>query len=246
MTDPVADPGDRAADATGQRRVFRQSRFRMPPEACELVVVRHGESQPAVEGVPFELRDGHGDPPLADEGREQAERLAERLAGERIDAIYVTSLRRTHETAAPTAAAHGLVPVEVPELREVYLGEWEGELLRQKVADGDPIATRLWTEERWDLIPGAESHEELEGRVVPALQGIAEAHPDGRVMVVVHGGVIASILHHATGSRPFAFLGADNASISHLVIHGDRWILRRFNDTGHLDGELSPTPDALT
>ena len=48
--------------------------------------------------------------------------------------------------------------------------------------------------------------------------------------------MIAVVLAMATGSRPFAFLGADNASISRLVISGDRWILRGFNDTAHLDG----------
>jgi 2,3-bisphosphoglycerate-dependent phosphoglycerate mutase len=40
----------------------------------------------------------------------------------------------------------------------------------------------------------------------------------------------------ASGSRPFAFTGADNASISRLVVASDRWIVRGFNDTAHLDG----------
>jgi broad specificity phosphatase PhoE len=58
---------------------------------------------------------------------------------------------------------------------------------------------------------------------------------DQRVAVVTHGGVIAALLAMATGSRPFAFLGADNASISRLVITPQRWILRGYNDTAHLD-----------
>ena len=45
---------------------------------------------------------------------------------EPIDAIYVTTLRRTHETAAPLAARLGITPIEEPDLREVFLGEWEG------------------------------------------------------------------------------------------------------------------------
>jgi probable phosphoglycerate mutase len=47
--------------------------------------------------------------------------------------------------------------------------------------------------------------------------------------------VIGQGLALASGSRPFAFVGADNASISRLVIAGDRWIVRGFNDTAHLD-----------
>lgn len=227
-------------------RVYRQHRFEPPPGATELLLVRHGESAPQVHGIPFELKDGHGDPPLAPEGRAQAERVGVRLAAERIDAIYVTSLQRTHQTAAPLAARLGITPVEVPELREVHLGAWEGELYRQKVAEGDPLVSALFAEQRWDVIPGAETHESLEARLIPALRTIAEDHTDGRVAVVVHGGVIASLLAFATESRPFAFLGADNASISHLVHHSGRFNLRRFNDTGHLEGELSSEGEPLT
>ena len=35
------------------------------------------------------------------------------------------------------------------------------------------------------------------------------------------------------------FIGADNGSISHLVVTGDRWVIRRFNDTTHLDPRLT-------
>ena len=71
------------------------------------------------------------------------------------------------------------------------------------------------------------------------VERIASTHPDQRVAVFAHGGVIGQILAIATGSRPFALSGADNASISHLVVAGDRWVLRRFNDTGHLDPALT-------
>ena len=51
----------------------------------------------------------------------------------------------------------------------------------------------------------------------------------------------------ASGSRPFAFLGADNASISHLVIVTPQVLLiRRFNDTAHLGLHFSEAPEPLT
>jgi probable phosphoglycerate mutase len=217
-------------------RVFRQSRFSPPPGACELVLVRHGESEPLVEGTSFPLVDGHGDPALAPEGREQAERVGLRLSTEPIAAIYVTTLRRTHQTAAPLASRLGLTPVVEPDLREVHLGDWEGELFRQKVADGDPIVVQMFTEQRWDAIPGAEKAEVFAARVAAGITRIASAHPDERVAVVAHGGVIGEALAQATGSRPWAFVGADNASISRLVVTPDRWVLRGFNDTVHLAG----------
>lgn len=222
---------------------YRQHRFAPPPGATEILLVRHGESAPARDGQRFDLVDGHGDPPLAPEGRWQAERLGHRLAQEEIHAIYVTSLRRTVETAAPLAARLGVEPVVDRDLREVFLGEWEGGQYRVKAAQGDPIFRRVLDDGEWGHIPGAETTAELRARVVPALGRIAERHPDQRVVVVAHGGVIGALLAHATGGRPFAFVNADNGSISHLVVAGERWILRRYNDTGHLAGELSTVAD---
>jgi probable phosphoglycerate mutase len=213
---------------------YRQARYAPPPGATELILVRHGESAPARPGEPFALVDGHGDPELAPDGRIQAERVADRLADERIDAIYVTTLRRTAETAEPLAKRLGLTPEVIGDLREVFLGEWEGGLFRQRVAENHPIALRMREEQRWDVIPGAESMVDLGARVRRGVTRIAAAHPDQRVAVFTHGGVIGQILADATGSRPFAFTGADNGSVSRLVVAGDQWIVRGYNDTGHL------------
>lgn len=225
---------------------YRQYRFRPPPGATELLVVRHGESAPARPGERFALKDGHGDPELAPEGRWQAEQLGIRLAKETIHAIYVTTLQRTHETAAPLAERLGITTLVEPDLREVHLGEWEGGLYRQKAAEGHPAFRAMMADGEWGHIPGAETTEQLRRRSVAAIERIVARHPDERVVVVAHGGVIGCLLAHATGGRTFAFTGADNGSISHLVVADGHWILRRFNDTGHLAGELSAAPDPPT
>lgn len=218
---------------------YRQHRFRRPAGATELLLVRHGESEPAVPGRPFPLVDGHGDPALAPDGRRQAEQVGARLVDELVDTIYVTSLRRTAETAAPLASATGLEPRVEADLREVHLGEWEGGLFRQRVAEGDPVFLRMQEHQRWDLIPGAEPHDVFTGRLRAAVARIVAANPDRRVAVFTHGGVIGQLVALAL-QAPVALqlAGVDNGSISHLVIHGRRWHLRRYNDTSHLDGGL--------
>ena len=222
-------------------RQFRQHRFVPPPGSCEILLVRHGESSPHVEGEPFTLVDGHGDPELAPEGHAQAVLVAERLIAteEKITAIYVTTLRRTHETAAPLAARLGLEPQVAADLREVFLGEWEGGELRRRVTDQDPLAAAMFEAGRWDVIPGAEPDDDFRGRVHSAIERIAADHPDEVVVAVVHGGVIGQAMNIASGARGFAFTGSDNASISHLVVTPHRWIIRCFNDTAHLSDRFS-------
>jgi probable phosphoglycerate mutase len=192
-----------------------------------------------VEGVPFARMAGHADPPLSELGRQQAVQVCERLATEQVDAIYVTTLRRTAETAAPLVAVLGIQPRVEHDLREIFLGEWEGWVFEQKFVDCDPIALRMVREQRWDLAPGCEPIDGFSSRIRASIERIATLHPNQSVVVVVHGGVIGEILAQASGSEPWAFVGADNASFSHLVVTEKRWVVRRFNDTTHLDVRLS-------
>ena len=219
-----------------QTEGFRQARYVAPSGATTVLLLRHGESAAARPEEPFPLRDGHGDPPLHDEGHRQAALVADRLRHERIDAIYVTTLQRTHQTAAPLAAALGLATIEIADLREVYLGDWDGGsgVLRARAAAADPLYLRMHAEQRWDIIPNAEPAAALHERTQRGLRTIVDAHPGGRVVAVVHGGVIGSLLAAATGATGFAFNGCDNASLSELVIDGTTQVLRRFNDTAHL------------
>jgi 2,3-bisphosphoglycerate-dependent phosphoglycerate mutase len=227
VTSPDGSPQPTAA--------YRQHRFVPPPGATEFLLVRHGESEPALMDAPFPMADGRSDPALAPEGAGQAELVSRRLAaGPAIDAIYVTSLRRTAQTAEPLVRLTGLVPRVEPALREVGLGEWEGGLFRKMVADAHPVAVAMRAEERWDVIPGAEPSAEFAARVGGAVTRLAAAHPGQRLAVFTHGGVIGQLLALACGCRPFTFVGADNGSLSHLVVHGDEWIIRGFNDTAHL------------
>lgn len=225
---------------------YRQARFAPPPGATQILLVRHGESRAATPDAPFPLVDGQGDPELHPHGRDQALRVAERLASHPIDAVYVSKLRRTSETAAPLCERLGLTPRLDPDLHEVHLGDWEGGLFRIKAAEQDPAFLRMQEEERWDAIPGGESPEALTERLGRAVARIAAAHPDQLVAAFVHGGVIGHLLHMATGSRPFAFNGAENGSISHLVVVEGRMVVRRFNDSTHLSELIAASAGQMT
>jgi probable phosphoglycerate mutase len=215
-------------------REYRQHVYRPPAGAADLLLIRHGESMPARPGESFPMKDGHGDPALHENGQAQARAVGARLAAEPIAAIYVTTLQRTHQTAAPLADRLGLTPMIESDLREVHLGDWDGGLYRIRAAENDPAFERAKANREWGEIPGAETTADLHARVRRGLLRIAAAHADQLVAVVVHGGVIGAAMAIAAQSDAFAFNGAANGSISRLVIRGEEMTIRGYNDCAHL------------
>jgi len=213
----------------------RQHRYALPKGAADLILIRHGETQAAQRGVPFDMVDGQGDPGLRREGEAQAQAVAARLANAEISAIWVTTMRRTHQTAAPLAKALGLTPIVERDLREVHLGDWDGGEYRFRAAANDPAFQRAKAGHEWGEIPGAETTAQFHDRIARGLRRIASLHPDQTVAVVVHGGVIGAAMAIATGARPFAFNGAANGSISRIVVEGEQMVARGFNDVAHLE-----------
>ena len=102
--------------------------------------MRHGQSAPYREGYPFPLVDGQGDPALSPLGEWQAQQVADRLAGIAIDAVYVTTLRRTHQTAAPLLARLGLTldRFDVVEINEAFAAQVLACLRQLGVPDDAP------------------------------------------------------------------------------------------------------------
>ena len=219
---------------------YPQTSFTAPAGSTRITLVRHGQTEAADPSEPFPLKHGHGDPLLTDLGEQQAVRVADRLVHEAIDGLYVSSLTRTHQTAEPLASRIGQRPAEEHDLREVFLGEWEGGVFRQKLQEGHPAAVAFRQTYEWGSIPGAETNQQLTERTANVLHRIHDRHGDEHIVCFVHGGVIAALCSHATGGHLVGFGGADNCSIHRLVLTNERWFLRSFNDSTHLDGFMTP------
>ena len=180
---------------------------------------------------------GQLDPPLSADGRRQAAQLGRRLAGRQFAGFYSSDLLRAIETSRLIAESVGIDPTPMTELREIYLGAWEG-LHTDELAVRFPEAWASWTEEpNWDLVPGGEASASFEARVAAALDSIFERHDAGDVLVVTHGGVIQIALHHVVG-RPgrgiFPFR-IQNASMSVIEKRNGRLVVSGVNDIGHLE-----------
>lgn len=204
-----------------------------PAGAQEVLLVRHGACEPpAADG----LIDGRSNPGLNERGRAEAAAAAGRLSGVPLAAVFASPMRRAAETAAPTASEHGLEAELLPDLREIYLGEWEGHGIHSRGASGDPELARVFSEQNWGLIPGAEPLEEFAVRVRRGVEAVADAAGDGTVSVAfTHSAVIAEFCRQIANSDAFAFLYNSNGSVTRLFrMPTGRWMLISFNETEHI------------
>lgn len=160
-----------------------------------LLLVRHGETDWNLEG----RYQGSADVPLNATGRRQAERVAERLTRERIDAVYSSPLQRALDTALAIARAQGLEVRTDPRLAEIALGEWEG-MLASRIAERCPELHHRWTvDPRGMRPPGGETILEVHDRAVAAVEEMAARHPGGTVCVVTHKTAMVVIRSHYLG-----------------------------------------------
>jgi broad specificity phosphatase PhoE len=157
--------------------------------------VRHGESEYSakalVNGVPSVAA------PLTKLGREQAERLGERLMGEPIGLCVVTEFGRTHETADLILGDRDVPRLVVADLNDPYYGAFE---------DGPLSAYRVWAAEHGpkDAPPGGgETRIAIATRYVRGFRAILE-RPESSVLVVCHSLPIAFAVAAADGRGPRA------------------------------------------
>ncbi len=159
----------------------------------ELILVRHGETL---------LKDallGRTDAPLSIQGRETINNVANRLAGERLCAIYSSDLRRACQSAEIIAHGRNLPIVEVPALREMNMGKWDGRSFGEIMQSEPEALGRFWSDVENQRAPAGESLSDLKGRVLPCLKEIVKRHVGERICVVAHGGVNRVILFEALG-----------------------------------------------
>ena len=156
-----------------------------------LLLARHGQS------VSNAVRRFQGvqDVALSELGERQAAALGQALRHRGVTAVYTSPLERARRTAEIAVEGLGLSVTQVHELRELSLGDWEGQTVEEiSSLPGDPY-TQWVRDPVACLPPGAEPLADVQLRVVRAMSDIAAAHPNGQeALVVCHGGVISAYL----------------------------------------------------
>ena len=202
-----------------------------PNSSIRLLLARHGLTDWNIE----RRYQGQTDVPLNETGRRQARALARRLAGEEIDAIYASDLRRAWETAQYIAGRHTCPLQPDPRLREMCFGVWEG-LTYDEISRMYPEALAAWVASPDSPPPGGEPLGQVVQRVDEMLAALRKTHRRQTVVLVAHGGLLQVLLCTALEFPPLARwkFRLDTASLSELYLYDDGAILTSLNDRHHL------------
>jgi len=185
----------------------------------DLILVRHG--------LP-ERSHVSADPPLSETGRAQAARVAAHLAGEAIDCVWASTMRRAIETAEPLASAAGFGLRTHAGICEYDRGA--GRYVPNEVLKAEDY-------EAWRRMAGGDGQDlgAFQVEVAAGLEQIIAENPGGRVVVFCHGGVINVWTAHVLGMPARLFFAPDYTSINRYVCsrRGERAVVS-LNERHHL------------
>ena len=203
----------------------------------ELLFIRHGET----DWNRQQRFQGQIDVPLNAHGRQQALRMAQRLADDRHDALFSSDLQRAQQTAAPLAAAWSLPVTTLAGFREQHFGLLEG-LDLPTIQAQHPDLWQHWLQQRGDyaLPGGGESLQQFHDRVLAAVQALLAlpaVKAAARIAIVTHGGVLDMLWRSA---QCLPLHGLRNCEIPNTGLNRLRWrggalVVEHWGDAAHLE-----------
>lgn len=194
------------------------------------LLVRHALHEFGGDKIAGRTPDVH----LSPDGLAQADALAERLGGLKIEALYASPILRCQETAGKIAAKHGLKVQTADEITELGFGDWQG--ARLDVLEGQDHWKRFNAFRSGTRAPGGELFLETQLRIVRLILDLRERHEGQTVALVSHADVIRAALLHFLGVPMDLFLRLEisPASVSTVAVadYGP-WVLG-VNHTGEM------------
>lgn len=208
------------------------------PAVTLVLLVRHGLTPTTGKLLPGRAAGLH----LSEEGRAQAERVAERIAQLKIvDAIYASPLERARETAAPIAAARKMRVKVDKGLLECDFGDWTGGELKalMKLPEWNTVQRAPST----FTFPGGESFTAMQARIVGTIDRLRAEHPGGVVVCVSHADPIKAAVAHALGTHIDLFqrIVISTCSVTAIAYGMGAPIVLTVNSTGGSLAELRPS-----
>ncbi|MGB7339110.1 MAG: histidine phosphatase family protein [Phototrophicaceae bacterium] len=206
-----------------------------------LYLVRHGHRLDEIDKQWYEKANGDKyDSPLSDTGKEQAQKLAQRLHQEPIDWVFTSPYYRAIQTAHPIAEA-----LDLPLYVENGIGEWLGKSMMPQEPNILPAFQRrdefpmLEFSHNPRVIPhypetASQCFDRLEHAITQLL-----ADYDGNLLIVGHGRTVTGLAHRLVG-QPESTFKLNNAGITKLDYDNGKWVTRLNSDTTHLTAQTMP------
>src|ERR1044071_2529094 len=199
--------------------------------ATELILVRHGHAVRV-----------HGDyvhAPLTQLGQEQAAQTGQYFSEPQnhLDGFYSSPLRRTQETAKIIGEKIGQSAELRAGVQELVFSELPALVIFEILSIFDPVEDYL------DARAGGPIRWPIEGRFSAVLLDIVAKHPDQRVAVIAHSGVISAALSWYLPEKRWRWwrTTVSNCSLTRFNVEGKRAELLAVNDIGHLSPALITT-----
>ena len=198
----------------------------------EIILIRHGET----EWNSQKRMQGHSNSDLSEVGREQIQALGELMKNVSFDHIYSSDSLRARQTAEAITQYSGHTLQFDQRIREKNLGVFEG-LTSTEAKERHPEVYRLFkTAGANYVIDEGESTQQLLERALEFIEEIRLRHPQERVVMVTHGGVVRVLMKHALGlsiDAPTRFI-IKNTGIFGLIWN-ENWLVTQMGGVSHLE-----------
>lgn len=210
--------------------------------AREVIIARHGQTELNRIGI---VQGSGIDPALNGFGRAQAEALHAHFSG-RFDLIVSSGMVRANQTAEPFRADAGTRYVELPDLREICWGDYEGKAATPEMrADYKRLMANWDAGHYHDKHPGGESARELADRLSAGWRKL-EAEVFDFALIISHGRALRCLVSLLDGKPLSAMNDYPHANAGYYHVREaspGKWEVLTYNAVDHL-ANLSPeTPN---
>lgn len=197
-----------------------------------LLLVRHGSTR---LDNPKKFW-GKTDLELSADGIKQAEQLRNRLAAQKINAVYASQMSRAQLTAKIITSRHRLEITSCAELDELNFGWVEGLSFEEITKLHPELAAELSDWNPRPNFPGGESLDGLNNRVQKFLKRLGNHQPEATILIVAHAGTLRLMICNLLGIDPehWQQVQLDLASLSIMETYPQGAILSLLNDVSHL------------
>lgn len=204
----------------------------------KIYLIRHGETDFNRRGI---VQGGGVDSDLNETGRRQADAFFSHYREVRFDTIYVSPLKRTHQTVQPWVDAFGFSVCIEPGLTELSWGVLEGKTPTEEQARNFVQLKKNWQEGKLDLaVEGGESPNQCWKRLDEVMKKFQARHIGETILVCSHGRtsrVLLSVLA-GEGMHEMERFGHSNTGLNIIRLdQDDNYVVELLNDTKHLDGK---------